>query len=68
MGKILLGVSPCKIAHCVKHFSHTVYLCVSCMSDNALIISWKSINKRLSSEIEIECVFYVVETHFLFRR
>jgi len=68
MRKILLGVSARKNAHCVKHFSHTVYLYVSCMSDNALIVSWKSINNRLACEIEMECVYCLVETHFMLRR
>jgi len=68
MRKILVGVSPWKNAHCVKHFSHAVYLCVSHMSDKALIVSWKNINNRLACEIEMECVYCVVETHFIFRK
>jgi len=68
MRKILLGVSPWKNAHCFKHFSHTAYLCVSYMLDNALIVSWKSINNRLACEIEMGCVYCVVETYFMFRR
>jgi len=65
MRKKILGVSLCKNAHRVKkHFSHMVYLCVSYMSNNALIVSWKSINNRLFCEIKMECVHCSVETFY----